>query len=245
MIWAGALPPDGRDLALLYHGPMRYPRFHTPRNLALTIAVGAGLFGQGSPSPLENDQVRVIYATDQPHTKTTLHEHKLNRVMIYLTPGRQEITPQGGTKAVLKLKAGEVRWSPASGMHVSEVTSGEALKIVEVEIKKEGDPGKSATTGLDPLKVDPKDYKLEFENSQVRVVRVKFPPHHAVPLHEHMLNRVVVYLTDQNGKMTTPDGKVDTAQHKAGEASWGAPTKHQEENLNDKPFEAIVVELKS
>jgi hypothetical protein len=60
-----------------------------------------------------------------------------------------------------------------------------------------------------------------------------------------MLNRVVVYLTDQNGRMTTPDGKVDTAQHKAGEASWGGPVKHQEENLSDKPFEAVVVELKS
>jgi hypothetical protein len=116
---------------------------------------------------------------------------------------------------------------------------------VEVLIKKEGDPAKTAKTPLDPLTVDPKDYKLEFENSQVRVTRVKFPPHHKVPMHEHLLNRVVVYLTDQNGKMTTPDGKVDAAVHKAGEASWGGPTKHQEENLGDKPFEAIVVELKS
>jgi hypothetical protein len=40
----------------------------------------------------------------------------------------------------------------------------------------------------------------------------------------------VAYLTDQNGIMTTPDGKTETAQHKAGEVSWG-PTKHREENL--------------
>jgi quercetin dioxygenase-like cupin family protein len=231
--------------AALYHEPMRYPRFYSVGLFALLVAGAAGLLGQGSQPPLENDQVRVIYATDQPHKATSMHEHKLNRVMIYLTAGRQEITPQGGQKVVMDLKAGEVRWSPASGMHVSEVTSAGPLKIVEVEIKKEGDPSKVVKTALDPLKVDPKDYTLEFENSQVRVIRVKFPPHHAVPLHEHMLNRVVVYITDQNGKMITPDGKVDTAQHKAGEASWGGPTKHQEENVGDKPFEAVVVELKS
>ena len=45
--------------------------------------------------------------------------------------------------------------------------------------------------------------------------------------------------------MTTPDGKTETAQHKAGEVSWGAPRKHREENLQDGPFEAVVVELKN
>jgi hypothetical protein len=60
-----------------------------------------------------------------------------------------------------------------------------------------------------------------------------------------MLNRVVVYLTDQNTKITSADGKVESAQHKAGEVSWGGPAKHMEENVSDRPFEAIVVEFKS
>ena len=50
----------------------------------------------------------------QPHAKGQPHEHKVNRVMIYLTPGRQEITPQGGKTALLEFKAGDVKWSPAS-----------------------------------------------------------------------------------------------------------------------------------
>jgi uncharacterized RmlC-like cupin family protein len=217
--------------------------------LPFLFAVAAGLIAQSaiaqSKTAIDNDQVRVLQVTDQPHAKTTPHEHKVNRVMIYLTAGSQSITPQDGKAVELKYKAGEVKWSPASGTHVSEVTSSTPVKIVEVEVKKEGDPSKSATSPLDPLKVDPKDYKLVFENAQVRVVHVKMAAHHKVPLHEHLLNRVVVYLTDQNGSMTTPDGKTDTAQHKAGDASWGAPTKHSEENLQDTPFEAIVVELKN
>ena len=211
--------------------------------LPFLFAIAVCLAAQSSTA-IDNDQVRVIQATDQPHAKGQPHEHKLNRVMIYLTPGSQSITPQNGKKVDLKFKAGEVRWSPASGMHVSEVTSDAPVRIVEVEVKKEGDASKAVSNPLDPLKVDPKDYKLEFENAQVRVIRVKMGPHHKVPLHEHQLNRVVVYLTDQNGSMTA-DGKTDTAQHKAGEASWGAPTKHSEENLQDSTFEAVVVEFKN
>jgi uncharacterized RmlC-like cupin family protein len=211
------------------------------RILTLGLAMAGCLLAQG----IDNEQVRVVTVTDQPHVKSKPHEHPFNRVMVYLQAGKQDIVTADGKKTTLTWKAGDVKWSPATGTHTSEVVSDAPVTIVELEVKKPGDPAKKVTTPLDPLKVYPHDYKLEFENSQVRVIRVKFPPHHAVPLHEHMLNRVVVYITDQNGKMTMPDGKVDTAQHKAGEASWGVPVKHQEENLNDQPFEAVVVELKS
>jgi quercetin dioxygenase-like cupin family protein len=130
-------------------------------------------------------------------------------------------------------------------MHVSEVTSDRPLTVVEVELKKPAGTAGKVNAALDPVKVDPKDYKVELENSQVRVVRVKIGAHQQVPLHEHVLNRVVVYLTDQKGSMTTPDGKTEIAQHKAGEVSWGGPTKHREENLQDGPFEAVVVEFKN
>jgi quercetin dioxygenase-like cupin family protein len=208
------------------------------------LSVAACLFAQ-TPPTLENDQVRALTVTDQPHVKHALHEHKLNRVMIYLNAGEQEIITQDGKKTTLKVKPGDVKWSPSVGMHTSEVTSASPLNIIEIEVKKPGDPSKTATTALDPLKLSPKVYHLEFENAQVRVLRVKFPPHAAVPEHEHMLNRVVVYLTDQDSKLTTPDGKVEESKHKAGQVSWGGPTKHKEENVLDTPVEIIVVEFKS
>ena len=211
----------------------------------LLLATAAGLSGQDPQAPIDNDQARVLEVVAQPHAKGQPHEHKVNRVMIYLTPGRQEITPQGGKTAVLEFKEGDVKWSPASGMHASEITSDQPVTVVEVELKKPGGTAGKVNAALDPVKVDPTEYKVEFENSQVRVVRVRIGAHQKVPLHEHVLNRVVVYLTDQNGTMTTPDGKTETAQHKAGEVSWGGPTKHREENLRDGPFEAVVVEFKN
>jgi quercetin dioxygenase-like cupin family protein len=208
----------------------------------LALAASASLSAQSAP-PIDNDQAHVVYATDKPDAKSSPHEHKLNRVMVYLQAGKQEFI-HDGKKTTLTFKAGDVKWSPANGIHTSEVVSDAPVTIVEVEVKKPGDPAKKVTTALDPPKIDPKQYKIEFENDQVRVLRVRFAAHQGAPMHEHQLNRVVVYLTDQNTRMTMPDGKVDSAAHKAGEASWGGPVQHKEDNLMDGPFEAIVVELK-
>jgi hypothetical protein len=49
----------------------------------------------------------------------------------------------------------------------------------------------------------------------------------------------VVYLTGQHSKLATPDGKVDESQYKAGQASWGGPTKHKEGNVMDTPVEVV------
>jgi len=210
------------------------------RLFTLSIVSACCLLGQG----IDNEQAHVIVAHDQPHAKGKLHEHKLDRVMIYLQAGRQEFVTDQGRKTTLAWKAGDVKWSPATGMHTSEIVSDAPVTIVEVEVKKPGNPATKVTAALDPLKVDPRDYKLEFENSQVRVIRVKFAAHQGAPMHEHQLNRVVVYLTDQNTRLTLPDGTADMAVHKAGEASWGGPTKHKEDNLMDTPFEALMVEFK-
>jgi uncharacterized RmlC-like cupin family protein len=213
---------------------------------ALLVGARALLVAADDPRvPIDNDQVRVVRALDQPHKAGAMHEHKPNRVMVYLQAGRQNFNYPDGRKKTLTWKAGDVKWSPGGGMHISEIVSDSPVTIVELEVKKDGDPAKAVHTALDPLKVDPKVYKLEFENSQVRVIRVKIPAHGRIPLHEHVLNRVVVYLSDQNSRMTTPDGKTEVAQHKAGEVSWGGAVKHTEENLNDQAFEGILVEFKS
>ena len=48
------------------------------------------LLAQGNKPILDNDQVRVLVVTDQPHVKTPLHEHKVNRVMVYLNAGKKD-----------------------------------------------------------------------------------------------------------------------------------------------------------
>lgn len=194
-------------------------------------------------TPVDNADVRVLDVVVQPHEKTALHEHKANRVMIYRNAGSQNVDYEGGRHVVLTFKDNEVIWAPIEGKHVSEIVSAKPVNIIEIELRKPG-AGKTITTSIDPVKIDPKHYRLEFENDQVRVFRVHMGPHESSPLHEHQLHRIVVYLTDATVRVTSADGKVETATHKAGDIIESGAAKHGERNLTGNPIEVIVAELK-
>ena len=98
---------------------------------------------------------------------------------------------------------------------------------------------------LDPLVVDPQHYKLEFENQYVKIIRCKIPPHDKVKMHHHPVGSVVVLVTDQNLKQTEEDGKVGEAHRKAGAAFWADPVTHMGENISDKPYEYVRVDIKA
>ncbi len=95
----------------------------------------------------------------------------------------------------------------------------------------------------DAVKADPKHYSVEFENADVRVLRIHYGPHEKSVMHEHP-DAVAVYLTDGKVKMTMPDGKSAEVDAKAGKAAFTPAGKHLPENMGDKPFELVLVELK-
>jgi quercetin dioxygenase-like cupin family protein len=96
----------------------------------------------------------------------------------------------------------------------------------------------------DPVKVDSKHYKVEFENSQVRVLRIKYGPNEKSVMHWHP-NSIAIFVTDANGKFTFPNGKTQDFTAKAGETRWTPAGRHLPENTSDQPFELILVELKT
>lgn len=95
----------------------------------------------------------------------------------------------------------------------------------------------------DPVKIDAKHYKVEFENDQVRVLHVTYGVHEKSVMHEHPAT-VAVFLTDGHARFTLPDGKTLDAPVTAGMTQWGAAGKHLPENVGDKPFELMLIELK-
>jgi len=95
----------------------------------------------------------------------------------------------------------------------------------------------------DAVKADPKHYSVVSENDQVRILKVHYGAHEKSVMHSHP-NAVAVYLTDVKSKMTTSDGKTQEMTGKAGEAAYTPAGTHLPENVGDKPFDLIVVELK-
>jgi len=201
--------------------------------LSFSIALAAaGLYAQvPAGGRIDDPRVRVVVATEQPHKPSAMHEHGMNRVMIYLGDGEMKYTSANGKVQILKFKTGDVKWNPAEGPHTSENISDHPFQMVEIELKNKPQSPPTVLSKLDPLKVDPKHYTLEFENEQTRVLRVRFGPMEKGLEHEHTYSNVVVYLNDQ-------------ARGKTGEARLDGPRKHSEENPLDHPVERISIDLK-
>jgi len=222
---------------------LRLMQITLPAALLLLGAVVASIATAPSATLFENDEVKVVRALEKYQVVGKFHQHEMNRVMVYLQSGRQRFEYQNGRPpAVFDWKAGQVVWSPASGMHSPQVLDHD-FDIIEIELKTSG-TDKAITGNLDPLKVDPGHYKLEFENPQVRVLKVRIEPHGVAPMHAHPTDRVTVFLTDQNFQTKDSTGKVATVEHKAGDVAWGTPVEHSEQNLSDQPYEAVTVEIK-
>jgi hypothetical protein len=199
----------------------------------------------GRPVPLDNARVHVVDAFDKPHSHGAVHEHKVNRVMVYLTKCDTRITDAGGAVERQHWKPGDVAWSPARGPHTSENPNDAACRIIEIELKPVSGVKSVPPGPLDPVVVDPKHYAVLFDNEQVRVLKAHYPAHEAGAMHEHTRDRVTVPLTDTELKVTTPDGKSEVRHMKHGDVAWGGPAKHQEYNASDGPFEIIAVEFKA
>jgi len=95
----------------------------------------------------------------------------------------------------------------------------------------------------DPIAVDPKHYKVELETEQVRVLRISYGPREKSVMHGHPA-AVAICLTDAQVKFTRPDGKSEEQRVKAGQVLSTPAEDHLPENLGDRPFEIILVELK-
>jgi len=202
-----------------------------------TLFVAISLGAQNPPgapaidNKFDTAQARVFVATLLPHTPAPSETgHATNRVLIYLDAG--VMTRQDGSDKVrnIEFRRGDVRWRPASGAYVAENISDHPIRILEIDLKATP-AGPAPVSKLDPTVVDAKHYKVEFENDQVRILRVHYEAHDKGELHQHILNRVVLYLNDQ------PGAKRDEVRIS------GAGT-HTEQNAGGQPADRIAVELK-
>ena len=191
--------------------------------------------------PIDNEHVRVLVVSERPGRKGPLHEHTMNRVMIYLDAGHQKLTYEDGRVEEIQAKAGEVRWSPAGGKHTSE-SFGTPYRLVEIELKGTGH--NTQPPALDPVKVAPKLYSVVLDNPQVRVIRARVPGKTKIPLHEHGFNRVIVSVTDRHMRVTPENGTPSESTVKEGDVQWAGTARHSEENLGNSSFEVLAVELK-
>ena len=188
---------------------------------------------------LENDRVRVLEAHVKPGEKSAMHSHPAN-VTYFFTDAKAKFTPPSGKSAVRELKAGTVNWSAAE-KHAGENTGTTETHVLIVELKG-GKSGKTAK-GADPVKADPKAFKVLLNNARVRVLEFRGKPGDKFPMHSHP--DYVAY-TFSGGKTTYsfPDGKTAERQVTAGSATWNESETHAGQ-IGDTETHTLLVELKA
>src|SRR5688572_32708463 len=94
----------------------------------------------------------------------------------------------------------------------------------------------------DAVTADPAHYRVAFENTVVRFLRVKYGPGEKAVMHRH-LPGCVIFLTDQTMNCTLPDGTTEPASVEAGALGCSDGNVHLPENTA-KEAEFIMVEFK-
>jgi quercetin dioxygenase-like cupin family protein len=95
----------------------------------------------------------------------------------------------------------------------------------------------------DPTKVEPRHYKLNFENERVQALSVHYGPHEKSVMHDHP-GGVVIALTAAHLRFTDEQGKTREVYSKPGETRWYPPSEHMVENLGDTTYDAVYDGIK-
>ena len=99
------------------------------------------------------------------------------------------------------------------------------------------------TAWCQQLPTPEKQAKVLFENDQVRILRYVYQPGEKGQIHSHPDN-VGIPLSDGHLRITSVEGKTTESTAKAGDAKFRPAFQHAVENIGDKPYEGIIVELK-
>lgn len=95
----------------------------------------------------------------------------------------------------------------------------------------------------DPVVTNPDNYKLVFENDQVRVLEYHDVPGHRTTPHEHP-DSVMYTLSSFRRRLYAADGQSRDVEISSGTTAWLPAQRHAGHNIGDSETHVIFVELK-
>lgn len=98
----------------------------------------------------------------------------------------------------------------------------------------------------DATKVQPRAYKVAFENDKLRVLEFNSRPGMGIcgeGMHSHPAH-LTITLSAAKARVKLPDGKVFTGENKLGDVFWSEAETHEVENISGRDVRALIIELK-
>jgi len=189
---------------------------------------------------LENDLVTVAHTRYPAGAASEMHAHG-DRVNVFLTDLAVHVTTGEGEEFEATREARTAVWSEATSHALRAISD---FEVIVVELRGEGSALASVSPS-DATRVAAQHHEIEFENDQVRIVRVKLPPGARPPSHVHSLPAVTVLLGDARIRVTDGEGQARVVDRHHGEVRWMDPAgQHTVENVGETELLAIRVEIK-
>jgi quercetin dioxygenase-like cupin family protein len=186
---------------------------------------------------LDSDRVRVLEVNVKPGEKTVMHSHPAN-VIYALSDAKTKFTFPGKRSQTRTFKAGDVVFGGAE-KHAGENTGSTDVHVIVFELKG-GKSGKTAR-GADPVRVDPKHFKVRLNNARVRVLEFTAKPGDKIPMHTHP-DYVTYNISGGKTTFSFPGGKTAEREATAGAATFNKSEAHAA-NIGYEAH-ALLIELK-
>ncbi len=102
----------------------------------------------------------------------------------------------------------------------------------------------TASSAQDPVPLYPENYRVLFENDQVRVLDFTLRKGVSEKAHFHPAN-LAVFLADFKIRFTLPDGSTRMREGRPGEVAWSDAIVHSPVNVGGTDAHGILIELKT
>ncbi len=230
--------------------------------LLLLAAVPIPAQGVGKPDPslskieVENDQIRVLRVTLQPHQKSPMHSHPA-LCGVTLTANNLRVYLPDGSSRESHRSPGEFFWiEPVT--HAVENLSDEPMENIEIEFKQSKGQAVPASTTVakpsaqgtetDPVPVEQEPHhRLVFANQYVRILDVVLQPGEVALFHTHSLDNVPVQLNDTRMKAQFVGQEWKESDVKKGSVGITSGTKtpyaHRVANIGDALFHVYDIQI--
>ena len=190
---------------------------------------------------LQNDTLAVTELRFDPGTREAVHTHPFPLILVQTTSGSISVQEQNVTRRGDKI--GEVWFVPADRTHAVTTLPNQqkAIDMLAIAVLPNRPPAPTA-----PATEAPPDIARAtlVDNDVVRVVRVRFAPGSAEPIHSHPNDLLTIQLTP--GKLGVTMGTEHQTQERPGGYVHFLPRnlQHSYASEDTKPFELLSIAIK-
>lgn len=117
-----------------------------------------------------------------------------------------------------------------SGSNAKSAQTSESLRVTALEKSN-------------ALQLNRKQYHLDFENGEMRVLRLTLDANSGTRLHK-TADSLLVCIDNCDVRFEEPGGRIHDVHMDPGESRWIWASMRSEKNLSGKPLQIVVIELK-